>query len=281
MRNSSNLIFGAAIVLALIGCSAEKMMKRMTPADADARARAYLVLLAEDRTAEAEARLLPGLASAEAHASYEQIASVLDGERFDSMHVIGVAVNTINGVRHANLSYEIRSRVGWTIANVATIDSLDTWFVEGVSARRIARPLEEVSAFTLRGQSPKQYVFLTLTVICAIISVGTAVFIAARPEMPSRWRWVLFSLVGVCTFSMNWTTAEMTFRAVSVQLFAAGFIKAAPAAPWTIAFAIPIGALLALRRHRDWRHSVDAAPTTSVENAAIEPLPPAGPALSL
>src|SRR5689334_22922181 len=122
------------LLLALFSaCSGEDMMRRFTPADADVRARAYLALLTRGQTDSAAARVVPRLSGPETQRELAKIAALLHGQQFDSLRVIGAATNKISGVRHVNLSYEFHSANGWSVANVATVDSANTWFVEGVS----------------------------------------------------------------------------------------------------------------------------------------------------
>lgn len=273
MRSSPGFatIRGALVALALLSCSSDEAMKRFTPADADARARRYLTLIVEHHTAEAEARILPSIAGPDTHAAFTKLDSVFGGQRFDSVRIVGVVVNTINGVRHANLTYEVRSQVGWLLANVATVDSLDTWFVEGVTGRRISRPLEAITAFTFVGKSAKYYVWLVLTIACAAVAIGTAGWLATRRAMPKRWRWVLVALLGVGSFSLNWATGETGFRVIAVQLFAAGAMRPGPVSPWILTFAIPVGALVSLRRYRHWRRTLASAPPSDLD--ATGPVP--------
>src|SRR5690349_3132271 len=148
MLTLRNLI-AVGLFVAPAACGGDYAMRRFTPADADARARAYLALFTRDQSDSAAARLLPQLASPAATQALAKMAALLKDQRFDSSTVIGARVNSVNGVRHVNLSYELHSAMGWSVANVATVDSANTWFVEGVSANRIARPLEDEARFTL------------------------------------------------------------------------------------------------------------------------------------
>lgn len=238
------------------------MIRRFTPADADARARAYIAQLKRGEVDSAESRLVPPLVTAETRDQLSVIAKVLGAGQFDSSAVIGAYVNTINGVRHTNLTYEFHSRAGWVVSNVATVDSAGTWFVEGASARPLARSLEEDSAFTLADKSPRHYLWLLLAVLSVATTFGTAIFLATRRAMPNRWWWVLLSLVSVGAFTLNWRTGEIAFRLINFQLFGAGFVRLGPAAPWIITFAIPAGALLAIRHYREWRSAPLAPPAT-------------------
>ena len=229
------------------------MIRRFTPADADVRARAYLALLTRGQLDSAAARVVPRLSGPDARRELAKIVALLNGQQFDSSRVIGAATNKVNGVRHVNLSYEMHSAKGWSVANVATVDSANTWFVEGVSASAIPRPLEEQSRFALGGKSIRQYAWLLMSILCLGLSVGTALFLASRRAMPKRWRWVLASLIGIGGFSLNWTTGVAAVNPYLLQFGAASFTRAAPVTPWIISFAIPIGAIVALQQYQRWR----------------------------
>jgi hypothetical protein len=236
------------------------MLRRFTPPDADARARGYIAQLQRQQLDSAASRLVAPLATPEARGQLALVAGILGDRAFDSTAVVGANVNKINGVRHTNLTYEFHSSSGWVLANVAMVDTAGTWLVEGFSARPLERSLEEDAAFTLAGKSPRHYLWLVLTVLSAALTFGTAIFLATRRAMPNRWRWVLLSLVGVGSFTLNWTTGAIGVQVMNVQLLGAGFIRLGSAMPWMITFAIPVGALIGIDRYRRWRATpADAA----------------------
>jgi hypothetical protein len=243
-----------ALATMLAGCGSPSL-ERFTPPEVDKRSREYLALFAAGQVDSASAKLVAPLRTADAAAELRKIAEVLRNTRFDSVWVIGANTNTVNGVRHVNLTYEFRSGSGLFLANVASVDSAGTWFVEGVSARTIAEPLELAVQFTLKGKSALHYLWLLMIALCAATSIGSATFIASRRQMPKRWRWVLLSLVGIVAFHLNWTTGAFNIGLLQVQLAAAGFARAGTAAPWILSFAIPAGAFIALRKYSKWRKS--------------------------
>ena len=258
--------------LALLGCSAcsrEDAIRRFTPADADARARAYLGLFIAGHVDSATARLLPSLQGGDADQQLARIRDVFDGQPTDSTRAIGAQTNNFSGIRHVNMTYELHSARGWMVANVATVDSAGGWFVEGVSASPIDRPLEEQNRFILRGKTPVHYLWLLLTILAPVLSFGTAVWIASRRAMPRRWRWVFASVVGLGMFSLNWTTGETAIRVVHFQLGSAGVMRAGAAAPWILTFALPLGAVAALLRYRRWSSSRSVA--GAMEDTAMQP----------
>ena len=249
------LTHAVLLVLVLSACGRDALLSRFTPADADARARAYLELFRRGDVDSAVARLTPVLRTATARSELEKVATLLSAKPVDSMKIVGA--NTMNwpGRRRVNLTYEVYLKPsGWLLANVATLDSAGTWLVEGVSARPLSRPIEESVRFSLLHKPAVDYLWLLITGLCAALSVGTAIFIAMRRQMPNHWWWMLASLVGVGGYSLNWATGQTGISLFKLQLFSAAALQAGPFAPWIVTFSFPLGAIVALSKYRDWRN---------------------------
>lgn len=262
--------FLPCLALALAACGGESSLQRFTPADVDARSRDYIGQFVRGQTDSALQRLVVPLRTPDATSELGKITDILRNQRFDTTRVIGAWTNTINGVRHVNMTYELHASSSWYLANVASVDTADTWFVEGVSARTILAPLEVTTQFSLAGKSLLHYLWLLLTIACATVSLACAVFIGTRRGMPKRWRWVLMSLLGVGAFRMNWANGATDVTFLHVQLLSAGFVRAGSAAPWILSFGVPIGALVALSRYRRWRDCrATATVPSSVPQAAV------------
>lgn len=264
MRSLRPLFALLALTIAACGGDGYDMIKRFTPADADARARATLAQLAARHSDSIEARLAPSVDRDYGHVALQKLDSLLGGQRFDTIRVIGAQTSTNGVTRHVNLSYELHSEMGWTLANVATVDSAGDWAIEGISARPIERTLENETAFSLRGKSATHWLWLAMTIACAGLALGTAIFLATRRAMPKRWRWVLFSLVGVGAASLDWASGATTFRLINLQVPSASALRAGPAAPWILTFAFPVGAIAAIEHYRRWRRRRDVERETAV-----------------
>jgi hypothetical protein len=236
-----------------VACGGPASLERFTPPEVDARSRGYLQQFVRGQIDSAVDRLVVPLRTRDVTAELRKIADILRNERFDTVRVIGAQTSVIGGVRHTNLTYELHSAFSWFLANVATVDTADTWFVEGVSAGTIAQPLELAAEFSLSGKSFLHYIWLVLTVACAAFSLGTAAFIATRRGMPRRWWWVALSLIGVGAFQLNWASGATNLALLNVQLASASFLRAGPAAPWILSFAIPVGAFLGVSQYHRWR----------------------------
>lgn len=268
----------AALALAVASCNYADLVRKYTPADADARARDYLALFTHRQTDAAMARLIPSLQTEESREALSKISETLRDQRFDSIKVIGANINTVDSIRHVNLTYELRSAGHWFDANVATVDSAGDWRVEGVSANKLERPLEDENFFSLTGKPLMSYAWLLATILCPIISIGTAIFIATRRQMPKRWRWVVMAILGAGTFTLNWSTGGYRYNLLTVQLFSGGWLRTSPYSPYLLTFSIPAGAAMAAERYRRWRAAPPLPPTDGLSSASVsavqEALPP-------
>jgi len=243
----------AALAFATLSCSYDEAIRRFTPQDADARSRAYLALLARRQTDSAMSRLMNCERSDPAtRQQVVNIIGILDGEHFDSIRVLGANTWSTPRARRVNIDYEMHSPNGWFEASVATFDSAGDWRVYGLHARTLPQSLESMTWFTLRGKSLLQYGWLLATLLCAMITLATAILIAAQKGLPRRWGWVAVALVGYGTFALNWSTGEWSYNLFSVQLLGAGYTHG-PYTPYFFAFSFPLGAALALDRYRRWR----------------------------
>src|SRR5262249_23808961 len=160
------------VALAVACSEPPASLERFAPPEVDARSREYLQQFVRGQVDSAVGRLVPARTS-DATVELRQIADILRNERFDTIRVIAAQTNVINGVRHVNLTYELHSSFGWFLAGVATVDTADTWFVEGIFARTIAEPLEIAMKFSFSGKSFLHYIWLVLTVACAALSLGS------------------------------------------------------------------------------------------------------------
>ena len=236
------------------------MVARIMPAGADERARAYLSLFVRGEVDSAAARLVPELQSPGARVQLDEIAALLRGRAMDSLQVIGVQVNSLPGVRHVNISYELGDTRGWAVASVAVRESGAEWAIEGVTAQATAGSLKTLNRFRIAGQPMGKYVWLLAMIVAAGASLVAAVTVARTRQMPKRWWWVVVALIGVVRFSLNWTTGQWELRPVQFMLLSAGFMKAGPVAPWILSFALPVGATIALLRRHRWRSGLDLPP---------------------
>lgn len=242
----------ALLFLGAFGCSVGNDVQRVAPPVADARARDYLRLVARGKLDSASRLLTPVLQTAATSQELARISALLAQSSTDSMRLVGVNVTNWPKARRTSLTYEVIARKSWAVASVATLDSGGHWMIEGASAQALDHPLEASTQFSLWGKSPIEYGWLLLTVMCAVISLGTCAWVATRRRMPLNWFWAIVSLVGVGAFRLDWATSQIEINFLSLQVFAVSFGHNGPYAPWIITFAVPVGALISLNRYHVW-----------------------------
>ena len=257
-------LFAALSVIALAGCDPEARINAMAPPDMDARARAYLQLLARGQVDSAFERLAPSLRTSEARDAMVKVSAMLAHRSLDSSQRVGVQVNDMNDMRHLNLTYQFHDSLGWLMANVATVEdrrfvATGDWTVEGFSVRPLPASLESTTAFTLAGRSARHYLWLLAAVVAAVVSIGTAIRVGMSRGMPRRWLWTFVALLGVVRCSLDWSTGAWQVVPLQVLLFSAAFLRMGNQyAPWIISFGFPLGAIVAEQRRRRWRRTPPA-----------------------
>jgi hypothetical protein len=76
--------------------------------------------------------------------------------------------------------------------------------------------------------------------------------------MPRRWLWAVAALIASPAFTLNWTTGQAVLANNMFILFGGAFFRSGAATPWSLTFAMPIGALVAYLRFRAWRNARSA-----------------------
>jgi uncharacterized membrane protein YhaH (DUF805 family) len=248
----------ASIGALLIGASCSpdlaSVAERMTTPSERAFAAGYLGLLAAGQLDSAYGLLSPSLRNEDARSALAPVAEVLGQAHLDSLEPIGVNIGVSPESRMVNLSYEMpTTSAKWAVANVATETVAGHVTVVGVSAYLVPARLELLHAFTLAGKPAKQYAWLVLAVLMPLVCMAIAISILRTRDMPRRWLWALLALVATPVFSISWTGGESGVQAFSFLLLGASATRPSPASPWSIAWAVPTGALVAYFHLRTWR----------------------------
>ena len=65
-----------------------------------------------------------------------------------------------------------------------------------------------------------------------------------------KWLWAIFTLLGIGTVSLNWTTGQMTIEPVAVRLLGmrAGWVD--QYSPFVITLSVPLGAIVFLAKRK-------------------------------
>ncbi|MGH9806787.1 MAG: hypothetical protein ACRD9W_05925 [Terriglobia bacterium] len=121
--------------------------------------------------------------------------------------------------------------------------------------------LQHMNRFTLDGKSLINFIVLGLAVLVPSFIVFSVIACIRTPIPRRKWLWIVFILLGLGQFGLNWTTGETEIRAFAFQVLGASVTWVGPYAPMMLAVSIPVGAIVFWLRRRTWH-----APST-VETA--------------
>lgn len=241
-----------AITLVLAGCSAEDIMKRMTPQVEEKIARQFIENIRTRNFAPVEQKLDPKIAAGDIRQTFERMAAIFPPGAPKSVKVVGSNTGSFaGGVTSYNITFEYEFANAWVIANAAFVRENGAVRITDMNVYPMKASLESINAFTLQGKSPLALVFFAVTIGVALFTIGTAIVCARTPIPKRKWLWVLFALLGVGALQMNWVTGELVYGIVTVNLFGAAYTQNFYGPP-LLSFGIPLGAIVFWFKRRGW-----------------------------
>jgi hypothetical protein len=123
----------------------------------------------------------------------------------------------------------------------------EAWRVQAFNVRVFLERDLAANRFALSGKSPVQYFFLAATIAAPLAMIAALIKVIRRKRLKRKWLWGVAAFAGAVTLHMNWTTGQVDFQLLSLQLLGAGAMTSAPGlSPWVLTFTLPIGAALIL-----------------------------------
>jgi len=256
-------LFAALLLAGLAGCykSPEDMMKAWTPPEDEQVAKGYIAQLRQNNFEQIEKDIDPSLKSALTHETLLKMAEFIPPQDPLSVKVIGANVFRSPGLYRSNLSFEYQFPSAWLLINVAVQKKGDVSTIIGFNTYRISDSLENIHKFTFAGKSAFQYSVLALVVLIPLFILCVLVLCIRTKMAKRKWLWIIFIIVGIGSFNMNWTTGQWTafgieradgqwrVHPLDFHLFGAGAVRQ-PYGPWIFSFGLPLGAVLFLVRRK-------------------------------
>jgi hypothetical protein len=240
---------------------------RKPPEKIDQDARHLMNYLRTDRLESARAML------GEINIPFDSLMKVLAAGRYfirafpaDSFTVVGWNVLYMGNDTTGDLTYEARGGGRTALFRVVVLRRGGPPTITTLRWQETAKPLAVANAFTLAGKSPTHYLFLALVALVPLICIAAAVFAGMQRLGPI---WIVISLIGVCSFSIDWTNGGIAINPLSFHLLGAGFVRAGTVAPWILTWSVPVGAIAMLitwqRRRRSQSATVGVASPTVLD----------------
>jgi len=243
-------LIGVPTLVFLSGCgSPDNLIKKFTPPEDEAIATNYIALLRQKQFEQIEKDLDPSLKSALAQDTLEKMAEAIPTQAPISVKVVGAYSARGTDVYKINLTFEYQFPTNWLLINVATQKKDGVLTIIGFNVYPLSDSLENLNKFTLVGKNPLQYATLALAILIPLFTLY-ALVLCIRTKMEKRkWLWIIFILIGIGKFTVNWTTGQCNFASLSFQLFGAASF-APPYGAWLISISLPVGAILFLIRQK-------------------------------
>jgi hypothetical protein len=266
-----------------VGCNfkghLKKQLVKFTPKEADKFARSYIGILLKGDTEKAEELLDPRGVNSKTQSQLQEIVKLLNKGELVSTEIVGVNVLRIKGIAgnirdrvRNTLTYQLQFEDSWLLVIVTIEGKSNNQKIYNIRVNPIPKSLEEINAFTFTGKSFRHYIILLIAVGMPVFIIYTIV-LCIRTKMKRKWLWIIFMLFGFGKYSFNWTSGQMGFQSLSVQIFPVGFFVGGPYAPWIIHICIPLGALLFLLKRRKIKKTelvVDVSMVTDSNDVVIE-----------
>ncbi|WP_250623883.1 hypothetical protein [Pinirhizobacter soli] len=244
-----------AIVFGVCACDQQAMIDKLTPHPAAEIGRSVIDEWRTGKIDELRPMLSRELDNPDSLAKLRDISTRMPSGTPTSVKLVGT--NTFERWESGkakqatyNLSYEYQFEHVWLVVNVVLVNSGDRTEIVGLREGTHDESLEQLNAFSLAGKGPLQWLFLLGVIAMPLFCLFALVTCVRTPMRRRKVWWALFTLVGVVTVTMNWTTGDVSVRLIWFQLFSASG-TAQPYGPWQLALSFPLGAVWFLVRRRN------------------------------
>ncbi len=268
------LILAVAVLHVFLGGCSEaairaSIVRKVTSPRDEAAARKYVDLLRQNRFDQIEEACDSSMKPAGLRTMLGQMAAIIPRESPRSVKVVGLVRELRSSTNVITLEYEFPRQ--WVLAELAlrtAKDGADT--IAGFRISTIPESLEHQNRFTFAGKGAPQYAILLLAAMSAAISIYALVVCLRARTGKKKWLWALATLVGVCSYGVNWTTGESGFVLLAVHVPTFGLFALSYGA-WTVFANLPLGALLFLANERARQNAESGVSETRPESGTTGP----------
>jgi len=142
----------------------------------------------------------------------------------------------------------------WLLTQVVLQTNGTKTTLRGLHVTPVSESVEVSNAFTFDGKGPSQYLALLLAIAASAFSFYVFVRCARTKPLKRKWLWLILIPLGVCKFTVNWTTGQWYFTPLNIQV-PPGHAFCSPYGPWLLGFSIPVAALIFALRERNLTHT--------------------------
>ena len=252
------LFIASALVCALSACGPMDMSNFFEGPDADYGKSLFSDLQARNVTT-LRGRMDPKVIATATPTIFDQMAAFFPPTPPRSVAVVFLTTQKFlmgNGdtARRVNVSLQYEFENQWLLANATWRETASgDKIIEGMNVQPLAKSLQEINSFQLKGKGIANYAILVLAVALPLFCIA-ALIVCIRTLMPRKRKtlWCLGILVGFGRVGVNWTSGAISVSPLYVQFLSAGWLRWGPFAPHLISVSVPLFAMLFLwRRHQE------------------------------
>ena len=237
--------------LAILGCGEKVSLDQVSTPEDQAVARGYLEALRQRDFETVEAATDESLRGPGLRESLETLADRFPAGAPRSEQLVGANRVESDGGTTVVSTFELGFERGWVVAAASVRERDGARTLVGLQVEPAEQSLAELHRFTLAGKGVVHY--LVLLAAAGVLGFTLWTFVVyLRTDVPGwKWPWALFILLGIGKFTLSWTTGQLVFDPVAVQILSVG-ISAKVHGPWLVQFSVPLGAIVFLNQRRLW-----------------------------
>jgi hypothetical protein len=205
------------------------------------------------RYGSAEQNLSSELRGESASQTLHLIHGLLDHGEPKEVEAIGCNINTnlssSEEDRRYDLSYQIQFEDSWVLVALVIDQNSNGTVIAGFHFYPERESIQTQNRFTLTGKPVTSFLILALCIFVPIFIIYALVR-CIRTPLRRKWLWIIFILFGLGELQLNWTNNQFVFSPLSIVLFGSSSLREGLYGPWTLAFGIPVGAIVFLLRRR-------------------------------
>lgn len=255
----ARLAFGALPVLLALGCDPDAHVARhrewarsMAGDEATKLATELLAALVERRFDDLESLVAPELWPLAVPERLTQILGDLPESRQHEIELISARTLVNAAGRIVDLRFQLRASGRWASASVRVQPVDGKLRISAFGLDPQPRSLVDQHALTLEPAGVPHAVIFPWAVLAPGACLLSAVLCLRTPIPKRKWLWLLYVLIGFGAITLNWTTGELSFQLIRVQLLGVSAGQVNPYEPWIVAVSFPGGALHFMLRRQHW-----------------------------
>lgn len=237
------------VLVLLTGCIPPSDNEPKVPREVLSLATDYMSALFKGEPDKAKRMLSPEFSTEKSQKTVDELAKLLQKRTLiDSQLIDYYPSGTEFGIRH-QLTYQFHFKDGWMLANILVDQVENMRLVSGSRFKPIWQPVQEINKLTFAHKGWKHYA----ATAWAVLSIGLVAYAFWRlllAKVPRKWVWFILIFVGIGTATFSWTTAELSFRVISIHIPVVKLYQTANYSPYQLSLCLPLGAIAFLARRK-------------------------------